>query len=103
MTQAATTLEPAATIPASAAWWKKEDWMAVWLGALVLLLILSGMAPAVRPLRWADVATASALLSPTVIGPWLLMGALAWVLSAAGIALGGGNVRRYACGFPVVF
>lgn len=75
----------------------------MWLGSVVLVLILSGMAPAVRPLRWANVASASTLLSTAVLGPWLLIGAAAWALSAAGIALGGGNVRRYACGFPVVF
>lgn len=92
-----------AAMAASVAWWRKEDWLAVWLGSLILLLIVIAGAPAAPSLRWRDWASASSIFSGTVLGRWLLVGITAWVLSTIGVAVSGGNVRRYAVGFPIVF
>ncbi len=98
----AVTARPA-PIAASPAWWTREDWLAVWLGSVVLLLIVVGVEPAVPALRWRDLPSAASLISPAVAGPWLLAGVAAWVLSTAGVALNGGHLRRYVLGFPIVF
>lgn len=84
-------------------WWRQEDWVAVWLGSVVLLLIAFGAAPSVPALRWRDPASAASIFSVRVIGPWLLAGLAVWVLSVLGVAMTGGNVRRYSAGFPLVF
>ena len=43
------------------------------------------------------------LLNQAVIVPWLGAGFGLWVLSAAGVALQGGDVRRFTQGFALVF
>jgi len=84
-------------------WWAREDWLAVWLGSLILLLILIGVRPSLPALKWRDLSSLSALLSPAVLEPWVMAGIAAWLLSVPGIALLGGDVRRFTLGFPVVF
>ena len=84
-------------------WWAKEDWLAVWLGAIVLLLILFGVWLPLPALRWRDPSSAASLLSPAVSGPWLATGIVLAALSALGVAIQGGNLSRYVLGFPVVF
>ncbi len=105
MSQAAHAI-PGATVRAAVPplrWWAREDWIAVWLGAIVLGLLLLGVRPALPALRWRDGASFVALLGPGVIGPWAVAGLAAWLLSLTGVALIGGNVRRYTLGFAVVF
>ncbi len=99
--QASQSEHPVEVTPSS--WWRKEDWLAVWLGAIVLLLILCGARLSLPSLRWRDVSSAASLLSPAVSGPWLVTGLAVGLLSAVGVALQGGNLQRYALGFPVVF
>jgi uncharacterized membrane protein YadS len=84
-------------------WWAREDWIAVWLGWIVLLLIVAGAGPAPPSLRWGGEAAFSNLLLPRVLLPWAMVGAGVWLVSAAGIALQRGHVARYTAGFVVVF
>jgi uncharacterized membrane protein YadS len=85
------------------AWWATEDWLAVWIGVVVLLLILFGAAPALPGLRWNSGGALANLFAPGVIGPWLIAGVGAWLLSAIGVAIQGNDIRRYTPGFTVVF
>ena len=91
------------TPSAAPRWWAREDWLAVWLGGVILLLILAGVRPVVPALRWSDAASLTGLLSPGALVPWAAVGFAAWLLSLPGIALLDGDVRRYSVGFPVVF
>lgn len=80
-----------------------EDWVAVILGATVLVLVLFGMVPALPGLRWDGVAALSALLTPHVLVGWVGAGFGVGILAAVGLALEGGDVARFVRGYPVVF
>ena len=58
-----------------------EDWLSVWAGLLIIILVLIGMRPQ----------------STITIGLTCL------ALSAIGVALMGGNARAYVIGFPIVY
>jgi uncharacterized membrane protein YadS len=81
--------------------WRIEDWVAVWLGFLVVALVLCGIRPELPQFRWATD------ISPVFAGQnlWVSakIGTAYLILSALGIALMGGNVGKYVTGFPVVF
>ncbi len=81
----------------------QEDWIAVLLGTASLLVVLLGAVPALPALRWGGDVALSALFSREVLVPWLGAGFGLWVLSAAGLALQGGDVRRFTRGFGLVF
>jgi len=83
---------------------KNEDWLAVWLGLLFIVLVLVGVRPALPTFSWATatdlpgtVFSGSNLFRSAVIGAGYL------ALSAVGVALMGGHVVKYLIGFPVVF
>ncbi len=84
-------------------WWAREDWLAVWLGGIVLLAIVLAGGPALPSLRWGGTITWTAPLALAVLGPWAALGATAWALSAMGVAVQGGRLIRYSAGFAVVF
>jgi len=86
-----------------AAAWRSEDWLAVWLGALLILLTLVGIRIDLPKLEWDRAAALGDILGGEPLRQWLLAGAGYLVLSALGISLMGGNVARYVAGFPVVF
>jgi uncharacterized membrane protein YadS len=92
--------EQSAALPA----WKNEDWLAVGLGFLIIILVLLGVRPALPEYKWA---TATALTTDvfSVANLWksLQIGALYLLLSVVGIALMGKNIVKYALGFPIVF
>ena len=83
--------------------WRTEDWMAVWLGALLILLTLAGLRLDLPKLEWDSTGALGDILGGGPFGKWLLGGAVYLVVSAVGIRLMGGDVARYATGFPVVF
>ena len=59
--------------------------------------------PALPALRWGADTALSTLFRPEVLVPWLGAGFGLWALSAAAVALQGGNVRRFTQGFALVF
>lgn len=86
------------------AWWRNEDWLAVWLGFLIIALVLVGLRPELPVLKWAKgsellgvVFTAENIWNSIQIGISIL------ILSTIGVALIGGNILRYIVGFPVVY
>lgn len=86
------------------AWWAREDWLAVWLGAVVLVLIVAGVRRSLPSLGWRDASGLARVFSPATLVPWAIAGLAAFVLSLPGIAAQGGvSVTRYAAGFPIVF
>jgi uncharacterized membrane protein YadS len=80
-----------------------EDWIAVILGAVSLLVVLIGAVPALPGLRWGGPTSIAALFRAQVVVPWLGAGFGLWILSAAAVALQGGDVRRFSRGFAFVF
>ena len=65
--------------------------------------MLFGGVPALPALRWGADTALSTLFRPEVLVPWLGAGFGLWALSAAAVALQGGNVRRFTQGFALVF
>lgn len=96
----ADTQTPALSAPA---WWRQEDWLAVWLGALFLIAVLLGVRVAMPPFKWADSSALTTLFSNTSILMVALLCAVYLVTSLPGIVALGGRPLRYVFGFPVVF
>jgi uncharacterized membrane protein YadS len=93
----------AAGPPLPSRWWTREDWLAVWLGGAVLLLLVIVGGLTLPSLRWGGAVPMTAPLAPGVVGPWLLVGAAALLLSGLGVAASGGRLAHYVPGFAVVF
>lgn len=93
---------------------KTEDWWAVWLGLFIFVLglvKLSGvdiLGWAVKANVWLDISKALSPVSPTFEG---LPGVVSLILTflfllaitGIGIAAMGGNVRKYALSFTIIF
>ena len=86
---------------------RTEDWMAVWLGFLLIVLIVVGVRPEVPKFRWVvggDAGpTLGAVLSSANLARAVVIGLAFLVLSSIGVALMGGRVGAYMVGFPVVY
>jgi uncharacterized membrane protein YadS len=91
-----------ATREPSARWWAQEDWLAVFVGVLLLGVISAGALPALPALRWGGVIAWTTPWAPAVLAPWLVAGALAWLLTIVAVWWQGGAVRAVAVGFAVV-
>lgn len=89
------------------AWWAREDWLAVWLGTVILVLIVVGVRRSLPSLAWKDGASLARVFGPVTLIHWAIAGIAALLLSLPGIAAQAAtqqvSVARYAAGFPVVF
>ncbi|MBI2948878.1 MAG: putative sulfate exporter family transporter [Verrucomicrobia bacterium] len=88
----------------SLSWWKNEDWLAVWIGFLVIGTILAGLRPDLPKYSWSSrVDLFQQVLAGANLGNSALLGAGLLVIAAVGIACMGGALVRFLAGFPVVF
>lgn len=85
------------------AWWKHEDWLAVWLGALFLIAVVLGFRVGLPPLKWASTDTLSNVFAPASFLQVAVLCIVYLVASAPGVLAMGGSLARYAMGFPFVF
>ena len=81
---------------------RSEDWVSVWLGAAVILLVVVGVRPDLPSFSWSG-RSAGELLSAEHITAALLVGLLLMVLSGVGIRLMGGDLGAYLVGFAAIF
>ena len=79
-----------------------EDWLAVVLAFAFLALTLAGVRPAAPTFTW-DASSIAGVLSAQNLETSLVLGAYLLALSALGVSLMGGTVRRYVAAFPAVF
>ncbi len=83
--------------------YKKEDWWAVWIGFLILLLGIGRWLPALPKIsKWTDV-TASFPAGVGTIGSVVLLFIVLLVITLIGIAFMRKSIRQYLAGFVVVF
>ena len=82
---------------------RSEDWIAVWIGFFLLLVVLLGLRPAMPSFDWGPGTAAADVFGPVNVGKSLLLGLGFLTLSATGIVLMGGRLAHYAVGFPVVY
>lgn len=80
---------------------RSEDWLTVWLGLAAIILVLVGLRPQMPELRWT--ADLGQVFGAESIFRAIVLCAEYLVLSAAGVALLGGNVRGFIVGFPFIF
>ena len=79
-----------------------EDWVSVWQGGALVLLVLVGVRPALPDFSWSAGRILEALSWGDVTAA-LLTGLLLLAISAAGIRLIGGRTGAYLTGFGTVF
>ena len=79
-----------------------EDWVSVWQGWALILLVLVGVRPAIPDFSWAAGRMADAVSWGDVTAA-VLTGLLLMAVSAAGVRLMGKRAREYLIGFPAVF
>lgn len=84
-------------------WWAHEDWLAVWLGLIVLVITATGVLPVLPALRWGGAAAWTAPWSAAVLTPWIVSGLLVWALALAGLRAQGQAILPFTRGFIVVF
>lgn len=82
------------------AWWRHEDWLAVWLGALFLAAVLLGARAVLPPMKWSD---SQSLLKVAAVSQLAILCVIYLASSLPGILALGGSALRYSVGFPVVF
>jgi uncharacterized integral membrane protein (TIGR00698 family) len=85
------------------AWWKHEDWLAVWLAAVILILVLAGFRPDLPVLKWKDSTGLAAVFSMENLKVSVLLGFGLFLLSIPGALMLGAKLPRYATGFGAVF
>jgi uncharacterized integral membrane protein (TIGR00698 family) len=80
---------------------RSEDWLTVWLGLGVIILVLAGLRPQMPELRWTN--DFAQVFNPENVFRVLVLCAHYLVLAAVGVALLGGSVRGFIAGFPLIF
>src|SRR5688572_18381071 len=90
--------------PQAPSFLRSEDWMAVWLAALVILLVLGGVRPTLPTFAWTSGAElADRVLAPSNLARSAAFGVAYLAIAAIGIALMGGKLGHFLLGFPIVF
>lgn len=79
-----------------------EDWLSVWLGAVVIAVVVIGLRPEMPSFSWRHGWPVEVLSSENLVATALL-GVFLWMLSAVGVRLMGGEVRMYTMGFAALF
>ena len=81
-----------------------EDWVAVWIGAAIILMVIAGVRPAVPRFAWGTLAElSSVVLTVANLSRWLLLGLLLLVPAAIGAQLMRVPVVPFAGGFAVLY
>ena len=94
-------LSPMVEVERSGSLLRSEDWVSVWLGAVLIVLVLVGVRPEAAGLSSSD--GLSGLFGPGSVATTLGVGAALLVLCAVGVRLMDGAVRGFAVGFAVLF
>ncbi len=84
-------------------WWQEEDWLAVILGFALIAATLAGARWLAPRFSWSGWTDAGALVSGQNLAVSLQLGAILLLASLPGVRALGGDQRRYAAAFPVVF
>lgn len=84
-------------------WWKHEDWLAVWLAAATLVLLVVGVRPTLPAFKWEVAADLGKVFSTSNLGTSLVLCAAMLIMSLPGAIALGARVGRYATGFMGVF
>ena len=81
---------------------RSEDWVSVWVGGALIVLILVGVRPVLPTFSWRASSFAQTL-SPANLVATLVVGLLLLAVSAAGVKAMGESLGSHLLGFPAVF
>ena len=85
-------------------WWRTEDWLAVWIGFLLILAVLAGWRPLPPNLKWGSATASLAQVGTAANLSKMAVPAVAcFFCTLAALALMRAKVLRLLAGFPVVF
>ena len=81
-----------------------EDWMAVIIGSVLIVLVLAGLRPGLPRFGWTSGDTlGSVVLEPANLLSALGLGALLFLTATAGAGIMGVRLGPFARGFPVIY
>lgn len=87
----------------TARWWAHEDWLAVWLGVALLVIVTAGFRPALPVLGWQETSALGTVFSGENLTRAALLGAGLLVVSLPGARALRLRLGGYAAGFAAVF
>lgn len=85
------------------AWWRQEDWLAVFVGVISLVAVLAGWRPAMPAFKWADGGDLAKVLGTGSLEALGWVGVALLVLALPAVWLMRACAGRFAAGFVVVF
>ena len=81
-----------------------EDWLAVWIGSVIIALVLLGVRPEVARFGWRGPDDLfGTVLAPGNLSRWLQFGVLLLVPAAVGARLMGARIVPFVIGFAVLY
>ncbi|HET8549437.1 MAG TPA: putative sulfate exporter family transporter [Bryobacteraceae bacterium] len=84
-------------------WYRNEDWLAVIVGAAVIIAVVAGIRPPLPQFGWKDTGELANILAPVQLSRAIFLAITYLLISAPGAVLAGASPRKYAAGFPFVF
>ena len=85
------------------AWWRTEDWLAVFTGLLMLVAVLAGWRPAMPAFKWTAAADLASVVATSQLTALAILGGVLLVLSTLAMALMRAALGKFVTGFLVVF
>jgi uncharacterized integral membrane protein (TIGR00698 family) len=85
------------------AWHRNEDWLAVVLGIVIILVVLAGARPVLPAFGWGSAGQLASILSGAALAALLVLCLAYLAVSLPGAVRLGARPLGYAAGFPVVF
>ena len=81
-----------------------EDWVAVWIGAALIVIALVGVRPAAPQFDWSGAADlAATVLTAANVWHWLQLGVLILIPATIGARLMGARLVPFVVGFAVLY
>ena len=80
-----------------------EDWVAVWIGAAIIAIVLVGVRPAAPGFAWDGVADLATVFAAGNVLLWLQLGVLILIPAAIGARLMGARLVPFVAGFAVLY
>ena len=81
-----------------------EDWLAVWIAAAIVVLVIAGVRPDTPRFGWGGAADlATAVFAATNVSSWLQIGVLVLIPAAIGARLMGARPVPFVTGFVVLY
>lgn len=83
---------------------KSEDWLTVWIGFVLIIIVLLGFRPELPVFKWtSSTVLINKIFSTENILKSIYIGLIILIFSSSGIFVMEGKIGRFMIGFPVVY